>query len=247
VFHAFEGIGGSDLSLGPSSPLLFTFVPTQNQSTLLSLAPNRVGVDVGVQWQDTSLSVEVVNRAVLVVSDGAVSADATQVDMGGGKDLIVVANQLLGLRSSLSAYWAHGEVGLPTDPMSYAAGTSQSTWNDKYDKLAAFAAAGWKRLLFLGGVEVGFDQALEPGPSRTRFTSVGAFVEAEMTVTPYAVAYARADYVDPSTSATNNDVAAGTLGVLLYQNWVSLTPELQVMQMTNETVSTFVLHANVIY
>lgn len=248
VFHPFEGLGASDRFLGPSRPLMFGLVPRQNQSTLVSLAPTRTGIDVGVQWKNTSLSVEVVNRAHLVASDGAISANATSEDAGGGKDLIVVANQILGTRSGLSAYWAHGQIGLPTEVMAFAAGTSPATWNNQYDKLAVFASGGWKELLFLGGAELGFDHALDVGPgTTTRFTSVGGFVEAELAILPYAVGYVRADYVDPSTSVGSNQVYAGTLGVLFNENYVSLTPELQIRRLTDETDTTFVIHAAVIY
>lgn len=249
VIHAFEGLGASDRSLGPSRPLIFDLTPNQNQDTLMRMVElNRIGVDAGLQWKNTSVSVEVVNRARPEVADGTLSPMAIGADSGGGKDLIVVANQILGTRSGLSAYWAHGQVALPTDPDGFIAGTSDETWNNKYDKFAAFASGGWNRLLFLGGAQLGLDHARDTAAGMTTgFKSIGGFVEANAGFRPYAIGYLRADYFDPSTSVANNHVFAGTIGTLFYQDWVSITPELQVKWMTDQTTASFVVHANIIY
>src|SRR5215468_9862613 len=97
IFHAFEGLGASDRSIGPSRPLIFDLTPKQNQDTLMRMVElNRIGAELGVQWRDTSLSVEVLNRAHPEVGDGAIAPMATSTDAGGGKDIIVVANHILG-------------------------------------------------------------------------------------------------------------------------------------------------------
>ena len=250
IFHAFEGLGASDRSLGPSLPLIFDLTPNENQDTLMRMAElNRIGAEVGLQWEETSLSLEVVNRAHPVVDNGELAPEATTADSGGGKDLIVVANQILGTRSGLSAYWAHGRVALPIDEPGFIAGTSTATWNDQYDKLAAFASGGWSKLLFLGGAQLGFDHALAMGGGNTsRFTSIGAYAEANFGLAPWAYAWLRADYFDPSTSASDNEVFAGTAGLLFWQTWVSIAPELQVRHITNgETDGSLVVEINAIY
>lgn len=251
IFHAFEGLGASDRSLGPSRPLIFDLTPNQNQDTLMRMVElNRIGAELGVQWRNTSLSLAVVNRARTELADGGLSPAATSTDAGGGKDVIVVANHILGTRSGLSAYWAHGEVALPVDPDGFAAGTTTDTWNNKYDKFGAFASGGWNRLLFLGGVQLGYDQALDMSSgmaSRSRFTSFGGFVEANLGVTPWATGYLRADYFDPSTSVSDNHVTAGTAGAVIWHDYVSITPELQVRRLSNETDTSVIVHANVIY
>ena len=249
VFHAFEGLGASDRSLGSSRPLIFDLTPNQNQDTLMRMVElNRVGVDVGVQVQNTSLSVEIVNRAHPEIADGSISPNATTADSGGGKDLIVVANQILGTRSSVSAYWAHGQVALPIDADMFVSGARTDTWTDKYDKVAAFAAGDLGPVLFLGGAQLGFDHALDSATgATTRFRSIGAFAEANLAFRPWAIGYVRADYFDPSTSVANNHVFAGTVGTVFYENWVSITPELQVRRMTDETTAAFIVHAGVIY
>ena len=81
----------------------------------------------------------------------------------------------------------------------------------------------------------------------TGFKSIGGFAEANVEIRPYAIGYVRADYFDPSTSVESNHVFAGTIGTLFYENGVSITPELQVRRMTDETTAAFVIHASVIY
>lgn len=251
IFHAFEGLGASDRSIGPSRPLIFDLTPNQNQDTLMRMVElNRIGAELGVQWRNTSLSLEVLNRAHTEVADSGLSPMATSTDTGGGKDVILVANHILGTRSGLSAYWAHGEVALPVDTDGFAAGTSTDTWNNKYDKFGAFASGGGSRLLFLGGVQLGYDQALDMSTgtaSRSRFRSFGGFVEANVGLMPWATGYLRADYFDPSTSVSDNHVIAGTAGALIWHDYVSIAPELQVRRLSNETDTSVVVHANVIY
>jgi hypothetical protein len=251
IFHAFEGLGASDRSIGPSRPLIFDLTPNHNQDTLMRMVElNRIGAELGVQWRDTSLSVEVLNRAHPEVADGAIAPKATSTDAGGGKDIIVVANHILGTRSGLSAYWAHGEVPLPVDTAAFTSGTNTNTWNNKYDKFGAFASGGWGSLLFLGGVQLGYDHALDMSTGTTvtsRFTSLGGFVEANVGITPWATGYLRADYFDPSTSVSDNHVIAGTAGALIWRDYVSIAPEMQVRRLVGETDTSIIVHANVIY
>lgn len=250
IIHAFEGLGASDRSLGVTRPLIFELTPNRNQDTLMRMVElNRIGAEVGVQYENTSLTVEVVNRARAAAEGGELSPIATTADSGGGKDLIVVANQILGTRSGLSAYWAHGQVALPVDEAMFVAGTSAETWNDKYDKLAAFASGGTSEILFLGGAQLGFDHALAMGGGSTsRFTSFGGFAEANYTFASWATGWLRADYFDPSTNNSGDKVIAGTVGVLLWDNWVSVVPEIQVRHITGgENDGLAVVHFNVIY
>jgi len=249
VFHALEGLGGSDRSLGPSRPLIFEVAPNHNQDTLLLVPePDRIGIDVGVQWQNTSLSVEVVNRARLAIEDGELGVTATTPDTRSGKDLLVVANQILGTRSGLSAYWAHGRIALPIDPTMFAAGTSEDTFDDRYDKLAVFGSVGTGKLLGLAGAQLGFDHALDPAAGTTeRFSSIGGFVEVNLAISPHCVGYLRIDYFNPSTKASGDQILGGALGALVYQNWVSIVPELTLRHTTDETTAGLVVHARVIY
>ena len=249
VFHPLEGLGGSDRSLGPSRPLIFEVPANHNQDTLLTVPePSRIGLDLGVQWQNTSLSVEVVNRARPEVEDGEISAIGIVPDTRSGKDLLVVANQILGTRSGLSAYWVHGAVALPVDPDMFAAGSSEATFRDRYDRFAVFASAGTSKLLGLAGAQVGFDHALDPMTGTTsRFTSLGGFAEGNLGITAHTVGYVRLDFFDPSTKADADQILRGTLGMVFWQPMVSVVPEISLTRTGDVTDAGLVVHARVIY
>lgn len=249
VFHALEGLGGSDRSLGPTRPLIFEVAANHNQDTLIRVPePDRIGIDVGVQWENTSLSIEVVNRARPEIEEGELGVIATTPDTRSGKDLIVVANQILGARSGLSAYWAHGSIALPVDPAAFLAGTNSDTFDDRYDKLAVFGSAGSSKLLGLAGAQISFDQALDAvSGTKSRFSSVGGFAEGNYGFSPHCVGYLRLDYFDPSTDAGGNQIVRGTLGLLAWKPTVSIVPELAVQRTNDETVGSLVVHARVIY
>jgi len=249
VFHAIEGFGGSDRPIGPTAPLIFEVAPRHNQDTLMLLSePSRIGIDVGLQWQNTSLSVEVVNRAQLELEDDELALIGTRPDARSGKDLIIVANQILGTRSGLSAYWAHGKVPLPVDPDMFAAGTNEDTFNDGYDKLALFASGGTSTLLGLAGVQLGFDRRLDPVTGTTsRFASLGGYVEGEYALAAHYIAYLRIDYVDPSMDNGGDQILGGALGLFAWQPIVSIVPELSLRRTNDETVAALVVQGRVIY
>lgn len=249
VFHPLEGFGASDRSLGPSRPLIFEAAPSHDQDTfLLVTEPDRVGIDVGLQWRNTSLSVEVVNRARLEVEDGQLELVATTPDTRSGKDLVIVAHQILGTRSGLSAYWAHGIVALPVDPDLFVAGVNEDTFDDGYDKLGAFASLGDSTLLGLAGVQVGFDDALDRVTgTQSRFTSVGAFVEGNYGFTAHLVGYLRLDYFDPSTDRGDDRILGGALGVTAWRSFGSLVPELTLRRTDDVTAAALVVRATVLY
>lgn len=252
VFHAIEGLGGSDRSLGPSRPLIFEVAPNDNQDTLLRIPEvDRIGVDVGVQWHASSFSVEIVNRARPEISEDGVSASAASADARSGKDLIVVVNQILGARSGLSAYWAHGAITLPVNPAMpavFAAGTSADTFDDRYDKVAVFASGGTGTLLGLVGAQLGLDHALDPvSETKSRFSSIGGFVEGNLAISAHCVAYLRLDVFDPSTKASGDQILGGALGVLAYQSAVSIVPELTLRRTNDESAAGLVVRARVIY
>jgi hypothetical protein len=249
IFHPLEGLGGSDRSLGPSRPLILEVPPNNNQDTLLTVAePSRVGLDIGVQWQNTSLTFEVFNRARIEREDGELAAAGALPDTRSGKDFMVVVNQILGARSGLSAYWLHGNVSLPVDPEMFAAGTSEAVFNDRYDRIAAFASAGTAKLLGLAGAQLAFDQSLdEVTGEKSRFTSAGGFAEGNFGITAHVVCYLRVDYFDPSTDADNDQIVRGTLGLLAWQPMISVVPELRLQRAGDTTEGALVVQARVIY
>ena len=249
IFHPLEGLGGSDRSLGPSSPLILSTPANRNQDTVLTVPePSSIGIDLGVQWQNTSLSVEVFNRARIASEDGELAAIGVLPDTRSRKDLMVVANQILGTRSSLSAYWLHGNVGLPVDPELFETGASEETFNNRYDRIALFASGGTSTLLGLAGAQLGFDRARDEVSGETsRFTSVGGFAEGELGIDPHVVCYLRLDYFDPSTDVGDNQIVRGTLGLFAWQPMISVAPELSVQRIGETTEGALVVKARVTY
>lgn len=249
IVHPLEGLGASDRSLGPSSPLILSAAPNQNQDSLLTpTEPSRVGVDIGGQWKDTSLSIEVFNRARITREGGELAPVGVLPDSSSGKDLMVVANQILGSRSSVSAYWLHGNVALPADPDMFESGASADTFNSRYDRFAAFASAGTSTLLGLAGAQLGFDQALDAlTQTKSRYSSIGGFVEGELGVSSHMACYLRMDYFDPSTDISANQIIRGTLGMLAWQPMISVAPELSLQRTAEVTEGRLALFARVIY
>lgn len=249
IMHPLEGLGGDDRSIGATRPLIFEVAPFQNQDTLLTAPePSRIGVDVGVQWEDTSVSFEVFNRVRAELEGGEIVPSALGPDTRSAKDYMVVANQILGTRSSASAYWMHGSVALPRDPQMFVAGTTEDTFDDRFDRFAAFVSGGSAKLLGLAGAQVGFDHALDPTTGSTsRFTSIGGFAEANFGISPHLVSYLRFDYFDPSDNASSDQILRGTLGVLAWDPIISIVPELSVQRTGDITEAGLLVHARVIY
>ncbi len=242
VFAPFEGFGASDQPIGVSRPLFETTGASWSQDTLYRFwGSARVGVDVGVQWRDTSLMVAVTNPIATVPSEdrtGVVGSGVTPTVWGPGArapDILVVANQLLGARSGITAYYAYGTTQLPQNLPAFAAGTDPSTWNNDYHRVALFGSLGVWRLTMLLGALLGFDttrQAVNP----YTFNSAGGFFELEASLASFAVAFARFDYFKPGFNNTlptmsdpRNDRVGGAAGVVLYQDWVSIIVEYQLV------------------
>jgi hypothetical protein len=252
LFHPYEGIGGSDRSLGVSRPLFETQGANQNQDTLFRIwGVDQVGVEAGIQWHDFSLSSAVVNGITPTVEEGKTVGVGITTDSNTSKDVIVMANQLFGERSSVSAYYAHGTAALPVDPAGFVDGSNTMTFDDDYDRIAAFGAFGLANFTVMGGGELGFDKQLNADGTETRFRSQGAFVEGDVAVWNHAVTYLRLDYFDPSADKDKNIKYAATAGASIFDSWVYVTPELQVKdtqgQMGDKLDLSAIVHAVVIY
>ncbi|HEU4727746.1 MAG TPA: hypothetical protein VFT22_07655 [Kofleriaceae bacterium] len=229
IYHPFEGYGGSDRPLSQSRPLFETAAANQTQDTLVRLwGVDHVGAEVGIQWQDFSLSFSVNGRMNTEVEDGKVVAVGITPSTKNERDILVSANQLIGQRSGISALYMHGSVGLPMTPKDFTSGTDMAMFDDTYDRLAGFASTGAGRFTALAGGELGWDDTRDATTGRkTKFKSFGAFGEVDASVTAYAAAFARYDYFDPSTSKDQNQQHGITLGGTLFKDWVYVTPEFQ--------------------
>jgi hypothetical protein len=228
IFHPIEGFGGSDRPLGVTAPL-FESQGAGSQDTLFRLDEmDRLGAEAGLQWQDTSLTVQIVNSLQTVLRDGEVAATGTLPGVGRRADLAVFANQILGSRSGVSAYWAHGATRPAVDVAAFAAGTSEATWRNAYDRLALFGSFGASWFTVLAGAALGFDQSrdLLTG-EKSRFSSHGLFAEGDVALGARTTAFLRLDHFDPSDDTRSGTQNAATVGAVLHDEWIFATPELQ--------------------
>jgi hypothetical protein len=253
LYHPFEGYGGSDRPLSQSRPLFENTAANQSQDTLVRMwGIDHVGAEVGLQWQDFSLSLSVNGRMNTEVEDDKVVAVGITPNKQNGKDILVFANQMIGQRSGVSVYYAHGSVELPQAPKDFMSGDNMAMYDNTYDRLAGFASTGVDRLHFLAGGEVGRDDTLDSNTGQqTKFNSFGAFGEVDARVTGYAAAFARYDYFDPSTDKAKNQKHGVTIGGTLYKDWVYVTPEFQLRTtagaMGNKIDTTGFVHLVAIY
>lgn len=229
VFHPVEGFGGSDRPLGVTAPLFESEGAVGNQDTLFRLAEmNRIGAEAGVQWKDTSFTVQIVNGVNTVAREGEIVAEGTTPVVGRHADLVLFANQILGNRSGVSAFWAHGFTRPPIDEAAFAAGTSAATWSNAYDRVALFGSFGVGWFTGLAGGGLGFDQSRDATTgAKTRFLSSGAFVEGDFGVSAMATPFLRLDHFDPNGDVGGNAQHAATVGCVLHHEWVYATPEYQ--------------------
>jgi hypothetical protein len=213
---------------------------------------DQVGVEAGLQWHDTSLSLSVVNGLTPEPEGGQVVGVGIIPDENASKDIQVFANQILGPRSGISALYWHGTVDLPVDPAGFIDGSNDATYLDHYDRMALFGSIGSARLIGLVGAELGIDQARDPvSGERSRFNSGGAYAEGDVAIVPGAVGFLRLDYFDPSTDKDDNEVKGVVAGAALYHEWLEVTPELQLRStsgaMGDKVESIGLVHAIVIY
>jgi hypothetical protein len=229
IFHQVEGFGGSDRPLGVTAPLFESQGAVGNQDTLMRLAEmNRIGAEAGLQWHDTSLTAQVVNGLSTIGKDGEITAIGTTPGAGRHADLLVFANQILGVRSGVNVLWAHGFTRPPIDEAAFAAGTSGATWSNAYDRIALFGSLGVGWFTGLAGGGLGFDQSRDPATGeKTHFRSGGAFVEGDFGVSAIATPFLRLDHFDPSADVAGNTQRAATIGCVLHSEWVYATPEFQ--------------------
>lgn len=229
IFHPIEGFGGSDRPLGVTAPLFESQGTIGNQDTLFRLDEmDRLGAEAGVQWQDTSLTFQIVNGLQTVAREGEVGATGVLPGSGRRADVVVFANQILGSRSGVSAFWAHGATRPPIDEAAFAEEASEATWRNAYDRLALFGSVGAGWFTALAGAALGFDQSRDPATGdKARFSSHGLFAEGDVSLGAQTTAFLRLDHFDPSDDTTIGTQNAATVGAVLHDEWVFATPEFQ--------------------
>jgi hypothetical protein len=211
IFHPFEGFGGSDRPISINRPL-FQMTPANfNQSTFFTpWGFDQAGAEVGYDYGRFSVRATLFNGLFLKEEEGAFKAFAAQ----GGEltkpagfpahntpDVQLFANYILHQEGGgLSAYYYHGNLGLPVDESGF--------FRHNFDRVAVYASYPVARQLhLLGGFLHGRDDLAK---GKGTFNSRGAFAEADFPFHEYATAGFRYDWFDPATGKDRNEVWAIT-------------------------------------
>ncbi|MBI2602395.1 MAG: hypothetical protein HYW48_05000 [Deltaproteobacteria bacterium] len=249
LFHPFEGFGASDRPISISRPLFQTGTANKNQNTLYKLwGQDQVGAELGLQWQNTSLTVSILNGLNVSASDGKVVAHGITADEDNRKDLLVFANQILGETTGISLYYSRGYVSLPVDVAGFAADTDARTWKNTYQRAAAYGSWGLGNALGLAGYMMGDDKSRQTSGDLEDFKSKGYFAELDYDFKVLS-SFLRWDNFDPSTTTDDDQIVGLTVGVNFAPNeWIHVIPEFQYRKTGSDlTQTTALLHGVVIY
>jgi hypothetical protein len=229
LFHPIEGFGASDSPIGITGPLFESLTAAQGQDTFIQVRQHdRVGLEVGAQWRNTSLNIALLNQLQIGTEMGELGASGTGASAFNRKDVLVSANQIIRSRGGIGAYWAHGSIHLPVDPAAFAAGNATDTWRDDYDRFALYATVGIGRFNGLAGGALGIDHDRDPTTGAlSHFRSGGAFVQGDASIGAHVAPYVRLDYFDRSWSRKGDDVGALTIGSSIFTSVLFIIPELR--------------------
>jgi hypothetical protein len=208
VFHPFEGYGASDRPIALSRPYFQTNPANLNQSTFFTpWGFDQAGIEGGGSRGRTSFRATVFNGLMVREEEGSLLAFPAQggpLSKPGGTtsansaDFQLFANQILNPDGGgVSAYYYHGRLDLPIG------GSLDNTFQNSFDRFALYGAYPVvPKLHVLAAFQSGRDDALSGG----RFTSRGAFAEADVPLHDYATAGVRYDWFDPATTKSSNEL-----------------------------------------
>jgi hypothetical protein len=207
IFHPFEGFGGSDRPIAISRPYFQTSAANFDQSTFFTpWGFDQAGLEGGVDFGRTSVRATIFNGLMVAEEEGVFRAFPAQggpiskpagLPSSNTPDFQLFANHVLHPEGGgVSAYYYHGNLDLPV-------GTSGNVFQNTFDRFAVYGSYPVvPKLLVLGGVETGRDDTVA-GP---RFSSRGAFVEADVPFHRFATAGARYDWFDPARNKSDNEI-----------------------------------------
>jgi len=230
VFHPFEGYGASDRPIAITRPYFQTTAANLNQSTFFTpWGFDQAGIEGGVSAGRTSFRATVFNGLLVREEEGALLAFPAQggpLSKPGGTssanslDFQLFANRILNPDGGgVSAYYYHGRLDLPI------AGSLDNTFQNSFDRFALYGGYPvLPKLHVLAAFQTGKDDVVTGG----RFTSRGAFAEADVPLREYATAGVRYDWFDPSTAKADNQVR-GVFGFvnIPFQNGLQFIAEYQ--------------------
>ncbi len=224
-----------ELSFAPEEPAEVenayeTTAANLNQSTFFTpWGFDQAGIEGGVSAGRTSFRATVFNGLLVREEEGALLAFPAQggpLSKPGGTssanslDFQLFANRILNPDGGgVSAYYYHGRLDLPI------AGSLDNTFQNSFDRFALYGGYPvLPKLHVLAAFQTGKDDVVTGG----RFTSRGAFAEADVPLREYATAGVRYDWFDPSTAKADNQVR-GVFGFvnIPFQNGLQFIAEYQ--------------------
>ncbi len=230
IFHPFEGYGASDRPLAITRPYFQTTAAILDQPTFFTpWGFDQAGIEGGFSARRTSFRATVFNGLTIREEDGSLLAFPAQggpLSKPGGTtsansaDFQLFANRILDPDGGgVSAYYYHGRLDLPIG------GSLENTFQNTYDRIALYGGYPvLPKLHVLAAFQSGRDDVLTGG----RFTSRGAFAEADVPLHQNATAGLRYDWFDPARSKSNNEIRGVVAFVNMpFQNGLQLIAEYQ--------------------
>jgi hypothetical protein len=217
VFHPWEGYGASDRPVSLARPTLQTSTAKDRTTGISSFFTpwnfDQAGIEVGYTQGPFNVVVSMFNGIFVRDEGGSLKAFPNQ---GGQllrnaddpnhnrKDFQIFANQFLGNKAAVSAYYYHGRITIPT---------TTANLLDSFDRLALYGTVPVGDHFIYAGAQIGWDDNFSAGLPVDRFTSKGAFAAAHLSYNTYIGGLARYDFFDPSNNSTNDATHAVTLAV----------------------------------
>ncbi|NCQ17414.1 MAG: hypothetical protein COW85_05790 [Ignavibacteria bacterium CG22_combo_CG10-13_8_21_14_all_37_15] len=200
IFHAYEGYGASDRSLGNNKLL---FITSTAASSVFAPWTDQVGIELGYAIDNTFIRATVFNG--LNDNGDAAVGGAFKKTKGSpsynSKDIQLFVNQILTKDGGgLSGYFYHGSVDL----------TSGATvYQNNYNRYAFYGSYPFQNILALAGYEKGQDQAFDATTSKVNGTygSSGLFGELNYKIQDPFWIGVRFSQFDPTESVSNNSVS----------------------------------------
>jgi len=224
VYHPWEGFGASDRPVGLARPLLQTKAASDPASGTGSTfftawGLDQIGAEVGYTWNGFNIAGSLLNGAFVAPDDaGKLGVHPFQ---GGGlsrasgdpsfnqKDFQVFANQFLGERAAVSAYYYFGSLTVPDSKGAFR-------FTDDFHRAALYGTVPLaSKLSLFAGVQGGWDSKFNAASGRTSgdFFSLGGFGQAYVYYNEYLGGGLRYDYFAPSTEARHDEIHQATFSV----------------------------------
>lgn len=231
IFHALEGFGAADRTIGISSPLIQSSSSFRDATRTLytPLEPSAAGITAAYWFQNTYATLNLLNRIGPKTARGEVEASYLSPQSQSVGDVAVSINHIFdhkGAGSGVSVTYYLGQSTLPIDSEGYAAGTNVATYKNNFHRVQAhanyFLSPRWN---VMAGAGWGKDQAPDATAGvRSNLESYGCFVGLERYWDDDLAAGARVDRFKADTQESRST----SYSIAVFTNYLVL-PQLQLL------------------